>query len=74
MPEILSAYLVTFGWAITGAISMGCAIVICLRMFDWSTKDVDEWELIKQGNLSMGLIFAATIIALGYVVGSAISP
>lgn len=74
MSEILTAYLITFGWAIVGSVSMGLGIIIALRMFDWSTKTVDEWQLIKDGNIPMGIIFAAIILALGHVVASVVAP
>lgn len=72
--EILYAYLVTFGWALVGSISMGVGIIITFKLFDLSTSRVDEWELIKQNNLAMAIVLAAIIIALGIVVSSAIHP
>ena len=69
---IWQAYLITFGWAMTGAISMSLAIIILLKAFDLSTPRVDEWQLIKEGNLPVAIIFAAMILALGYVIGQAI--
>jgi uncharacterized membrane protein YjfL (UPF0719 family) len=72
--EILQAYLFTFGWAIVGSLSMGVGIIIALKLFDLSTRKVDEWELIKQGNMAMAVIIASIIIALGIVVSSAIRP
>lgn len=74
MPDILYAYLITFGWAIVGSVSMGLGIIIALKMFDLATTKVDEWELIKQGNIPMAIILAAVIIALGMVISSAIHP
>ena len=72
MPQILTAYLVTIGWALVGSISMGIGIIVTLKLFDLSTKNVDEWELIKQGNIAMAIILAAVIVSLGIVVASAI--
>ncbi len=72
--EILRAYLVTFGWAIVGSVAMGVGIIITLKLFDLSTRKVDEWELVKQGNMAMAVIIAAVIIALGIVVSAAIHP
>lgn len=72
--DILWAYAVTFGWAITGSISMGLGIIIALKLFTLSTRKVDEWELIKQGNLPMAIILAAIIISLGLVIASAVHP
>jgi uncharacterized membrane protein YjfL (UPF0719 family) len=74
MPAIFTAYLITFGWAIVGSVSMGLGIIITLRLFDLSTRNVDEWALIKQGNIPMAIILAAVIISLGIVVAAAIHP
>ena len=74
MQDILTAYLITFGWAITGSIGMGLGIIIALKMFDFSTRDVDEWELIKQGNIPVAIILAAVIISLGIVIAAAVRP
>jgi uncharacterized membrane protein YjfL (UPF0719 family) len=74
LPDIVTAYLITFGWAIVGSVSMGIGIIITLKLFDVSTRNVDEWELIKQGNMPMAIILASVIIALGIVVSAAIHP
>jgi uncharacterized membrane protein YjfL (UPF0719 family) len=68
--DVGKAYLITFGWAVVGSISMGLGIVITLKIFTYTTREVDEWELIKQGNIPMGIILAALIISLGMVVAS----
>jgi uncharacterized membrane protein YjfL (UPF0719 family) len=74
MPEILTAYLVTMGWAIVGSVAMGVGIIITLKLFTLSTRSVDEWELIKQNNISMAIILASVVIALGIVVAAAVRP
>ncbi len=74
MPDIFKAYLITFGWALVGSVSMGLGIIIVLALFDLSTRKVDEWELLKQGNIAMAIILAAVIISLGIVVAAAIHP
>lgn len=74
MDSIFIAYLITFGWALVGSISMGVGIVIALKLFDLSTPKVDEWDLIKQGNIAMAIVLAAVILSLGIVVSSAIHP
>jgi uncharacterized membrane protein YjfL (UPF0719 family) len=72
--DIVNAYLITFGWAIVGSAAMGLGIVIALKLFCLSTGNIDEWELIKQGNMPMAIIIAAVIVSLGIVVASAIRP
>lgn len=74
MPGIMTAYLITFGWALVGSLSMGIGIIITLKLFDLSTTNVDEWELVKEGNIPIAIILAAVIISLGLVVSSAIHP
>jgi glutamate-1-semialdehyde 2,1-aminomutase len=45
-----AAYVITFGWSLIGAVSMGIGFIIALKFFESSTRIVDESELTKQGN------------------------
>jgi uncharacterized membrane protein YjfL (UPF0719 family) len=72
--EILTAYLITFGWALVGSVSMAIGIIIALKMFDLSTPKVDEWELVKQGNIPIAIIFGSIILSLGYVIAACVRP
>lgn len=74
MDSIFTAYLITFGWTLVGSVGMGFGIIITIKLFDLSTRDVDEWELVKQGNIPIAIILAAVIVSLGMVVSSAIHP
>ena len=46
-------------WAITAAIGFGLGVGISLKVFDWLSTDIDEWEEIKKGNMGVSLIFVA---------------
>jgi len=74
MHSIWYSYLITLGWAMVGSLGMGLGIIIALRMFTLSTRDVDEWKLVREGNIPIAIILAAVIIALGIVVASAVRP
>lgn len=74
MEQIFIAYLVTFGWAIVGSVSMGIGLIIAVKLFEFSTHRVDEWELIRQNNIAMAIILAAVIISVGIVIASAVQP
>ena len=74
MPDIIYAWLITFGWALVGSVSMGIGIIIALKLFDFSTRDVDEWELLKQGNMPIAVVLASVIISLGLVVSAIVHP
>ncbi len=68
MLYILQQYLITFGWAITGAISMAIALGVLIKIFSWITP-IDEWEEIKKGNIGVAIILTAVIIGTALVVG-----
>jgi len=70
--NIVNEYLITFGWAITGAISMAVALPFTLRIFSKLTP-IQEWEEVKKGNLGVSIIMATVIIATAIVVAFAIS-
>ncbi|QEL16022.1 DUF350 domain-containing protein [Limnoglobus roseus] len=72
--QIGLAYLITFGWAIVGSLSMGCGVFMALKLFTLATRGVDEWKLIREGNIAMAIILAALIISIGIVVASVTRP
>ncbi|MBC8345163.1 MAG: DUF350 domain-containing protein [Candidatus Marinimicrobia bacterium] len=55
-------------WAITAAIGFGLGVGISLKVFDWLSTDIDEWEEIKKGNIGVSLIFVALIVMVGLIV------
>jgi uncharacterized membrane protein YjfL (UPF0719 family) len=74
MKEILHAYLITFGWAVVASLSMGVGIIVTLKLFALSTRQIDEWKLVREGNIPIAIILGSVILSLGYVVAAAISP
>ena len=70
---ILQQYLITFGWALTGAISMAFALGILLVIFARITP-IDEWEEIKKGNIGVAIILSAVIIGTALVIGLTVMP
>ena len=55
-------------WAITAAIGFGLGVGISLKVFDWLSSDIDEWEEIKKGNMGVSLIFVSLIVMVGLIV------
>ena len=49
---------------------MAIGIFIALKVFTLATRDVDEWALVKQGNIPIAIILAAIILSVGLVVAS----
>ena len=64
----LKAYAATIGWAVAGGIAMGLGLIIALKTFTFLTRDVNEWELVKQGNLGMSIILASVILGTSLVI------
>ena len=73
MLYILEQYLITFGWALTGAISMAIALGILVKMFSKITP-INEWEELKKGNLGVAIIMASVIIGAALAIGFIIMP
>lgn len=73
MKELLIQYAITFGWGITGAITMAIALPILLFVFSKFTP-LNDWEEIKKGNIGVAIILAALIIAFAIVMGMSILP
>lgn len=73
MLYILEQYLITFGWAITGAVSMALALSLLVKVFMWITP-IDEWEEVKKGNIGVSIIIASVIIGTALVIGLTVMP
>jgi len=73
MTNIFTEYLITFGWALVGAISVALSIGISLKIFDWLTP-INEWEEVKKDNRSVAYIIAALILGTALVIGLTIMP
>lgn len=73
MGDIFIQYAITFGWAITGALSMAVALGILVKIFSWITP-IDEWGEIKNGNKAVGIIMAAVILGTAIVIGLTVMP
>lgn len=65
---ILQQYLITFGWAITGAVSMGVALSILVKIFSW-VSPINDWEEIRNGNKAMAIVLGSVILGGAIVIG-----
>ena len=52
-------YARSLGWALVAAISFAIAMGLSIKVFDWMSTEIDEWEEIKKGNLGVALIIVA---------------
>ncbi len=70
--DIWIAYLITFGWAIVGSVSMAIGIVIALKIFDLATPQIDEWKLIGEGNLAVAIVISTIVASVALVIAASI--
>ena len=64
----LISYLRAIGWSIVAAIGFSLGIGLAIKVFDWLSSDIDEWEEIKKGNIGVALIFVSLILTVGALV------
>ena len=64
----LEEYLRAIGWSIAAAIGFSTGVAIAIMIFDFISKDINEWEEIKKGNIGVSLIFVSLIIMIGFIV------
>ena len=74
LEETLLQYLRAVGWSVTAAVGFAFGVGIALKVFDWLSTDIDEWEEIKKGNMGVALIFVSLIVMVGLLVITVGSP
>ena len=68
LEETLLQYLRAVGWSITAAVGFAFGVGIALKVCDWLSTEIDEWEEIKKGNMGVALIFISLIVMVGLLV------
>lgn len=55
-------------WSIAASIGFAFGVGLALKIFDWLSIDIDEWEEIKKGNIGVALIFISIIVVIGALI------
>lgn len=64
----LLMYLRGIGWAIVAALSFAIGIGLAIKIFNWLSPDINEWEEIKKGNIGVALILISLILVVGALI------
>lgn len=64
----LMMYLRGIGWAIVASLGFAIGIGLAIKVFDWLSSDIDEWEEIKKGNIGVALILVSLILMVGLLI------
>lgn len=66
--DLLIKWATTLGWIVVAAIGFSLGVGLSLKVFDWLSKDINEWEEIKKGNIIVGAILISMIVMSGLIV------
>ena len=59
----------SFAWAVLSALAMGVSLGVVIKIFDIFTPGLNEVEELRKGNLAVGVVLAAVVVATGVVIG-----
>jgi uncharacterized membrane protein YjfL (UPF0719 family) len=59
-------------WAIAIILS-AIAAYLAFYLFQWFTRNLDEWEELRQGNPAVGIVLGATVLSVAIVLRPALS-
>ena len=72
--NLLRIYAQTIGWAVVGGLGMALGLAIALKVFTLLSPGIDEWELVKQNNVPIGIILSAVILGTSIVIAVCVKP
>ena len=61
-------YLELLGWILVASVGFSVGVALAIKLFDWFSTDIDEWEEIKQKNWGFTLIIGLLIFMIGLIV------
>jgi len=64
----IQQYLIGLGWCIVASVGFAFGIGIAIKVFDWLSTDIEEWEEIKKGNIGVSLILIALIVSVAAII------
>lgn len=65
--------LLSLAQLIIAIILSAIAAYLAFYLFQWFTRDLDEWEELRQGNPAVGIVLGATIISVAIVLRPALA-
>ena len=64
----LAGYFWSLIWAVVASVGFAFGVGLALMVFNWLSKDIDEWQEIKNGNYGVAAIMVTLILMVGLVV------
>ena len=64
----LAGYFWSLIWAVVASVGFAFGVGLALMVFNWLSKDINEWEEIKNGNYGVAAIIVSLIVMVGLLV------
>jgi len=64
----LAGYFWSLVWAVVASVGFAFGVGLALMVFNWLSKDIDEWQEIKNGNYGVAAIIVTLILMVGLLV------
>ena len=64
----LAGYFWSLIWAVVASVGFAFGVGLALMVFNWLSKDIDEWQEIKNGNYGVAAIIVSLILMVGLLV------
>ncbi len=61
-------YLRTIGWALAVSVAFSLGTALAIWIFGLISRDINEWEEIRNKNYGVAAIFVALIVMIGILV------
>ena len=66
--DLLIKWGVSLGWIIVASIGFAFGVGLSIKVFDWLSVGIEEWEEVKNGNMVVGGILMTLIIMIGLII------
>ncbi|MGD8464059.1 MAG: DUF350 domain-containing protein [Anaerolineae bacterium] len=69
----MSQFFLSVGQLAIALVLSAVATYLAFYLFQWFTRDLDEWEALRQGNPAVGAVLGAILVAVAIILRPALS-
>jgi uncharacterized membrane protein YjfL (UPF0719 family) len=69
----VSQFFLSLGQLAIALVLSAVATYLAFYLFQWFTRDLDEWEALRQGNPAVGTVLGAILVAVAIILRPALS-
>jgi uncharacterized membrane protein YjfL (UPF0719 family) len=71
--ETVETYFLSLAQLAVAIILSAVAAYLAFYLFQWFTRNLDEWEELRRGNAAVGLVLGAIVVAVAIVLRPALT-